>query len=127
MLSTDLVGLKSPMQLDGKGDFAKVTGKDLEENDLMFLLSVERGELPWDYDYGTKIRELIHGHVASKVTATAIAFRECTDQVNVYAPSYRVTATNVEFIAQTVRVSVDYVERAKLDATSRTVTFEVNR
>ncbi len=127
MLSKDLIGLKYPMQLDGKGDLASATGTDLEKSDILFLLSVERGELPWDHNYGTKIRELLHGHVASKITARAIAFRETTDQMNTYAPAYRVTGTSVLYDANLVKVSVQYVERARVGAERQTVTFEVNR
>jgi len=127
MLSKDLIGLKYPIQLDGKGDLASASGLDLENADLTLLLSVEKGELPWDHDYGTRIRQLLHSHVASKVTARAIAFRECTDQINTYAPAYRAMDADVLFISNLARVSVHYVERGKLEAETRQVTFEVNR
>ena len=127
MLSKDKIGLKYPVQLDGKGDLATATGLDLEKGDITFLLSIEKGEVPWDHNYGTRIRELLHDHVASKVTARAIAFRECTDQINTYAPVYRVKSTDVLFSSNLARVSVTYVERGKLEAESKQVTFEVNR
>jgi len=127
MLSKDRIGLKYPVQLDGKGDLASATGLDLEKADIMFLLSVGRGEVPWDHNYGTRIRELLHGHVASKVVARSIAFRECTDQMNTYAPAYRVVGMDVLFDANLVRVSVSYVERGTLTTERKLATFEVNR
>jgi hypothetical protein len=127
MLSSTLRGLKYPLQLDGKGDLSSVTGLDLEKADMLLLLGIARGELPWDHAKGTRIRELLHSHVSSTVTARAIARREATDVVNTYAPGYVVTAADVEFRDQLVNVSVEYKERGKVVGERTVVTLEVNR
>lgn len=127
MLSKDIVGIKYPIQLDEKGDIASSKGLDLEKGDLLLLLGIERGEIPWDSELGTKIRELLHEHFSSVVTARAIAFRESTDQVNTYAPAYRIVSADVLYETNTVMVSIRYVVRDKVDEGTRTVTFEVNR
>lgn len=127
MLKSQLKGLKYPVQLDGKGDLASVTGLDLEKSNMLLLLGIERGELPWDHNKGTRIRELLHSHIASEVTAQAIALREVTDQINTYAPRYIVTATDVTFEEQLVMISVQYTDRGKLNAERRVVQMEVTR
>jgi len=127
MLSKDLIGLKFPVQLNGKGDLASVSGLDLEKADLMLLLSIEKGELPWDSEYGTRLRELLHEHVSSTVTSNAIAFREATDQINTYAPAYRAMTAGVSFEKNLASVSITYVERAKLEPERKTVRVEVPR
>ncbi len=127
MLKSKMVGFSFPMQKDEKGGLAQVSGLDLEQADFQLLLSIQRGELPWDHNYGTRIRKLLHGHVASKITARAIAFRECTDVVNTYAPSYRVSGTTVEFSSNLARVSIQYVDRVTLKSQPKQVTVEVNK
>lgn len=127
MLKSQLIGIKYPVQLDGKGDLASVTGLDLEKSDMLLLLGIERGELPWDHNKGTRIRELLHSHIASEVTARAIALREVTDQINTYAPRFIVTTTDVSFEDQQVTISVQYTERGKLNGERRVLQMEVAR
>lgn len=127
MLSSEIRGLKHPIQLDGKGDLASVTGLDLEKSDMILLLGIERGEVPWDHNKGTRIREILHSHVANQVTARAIAFREVTDVINKYAPRYAVTTTDVKFEDQQVSISVQYAERGNLKGEREVVRLEVTR
>lgn len=127
MLTSEKTGVKFPIQLDGKGDVASLTGLDLEKADMLLLLGIEHGELPWDHNKGTLIRELLHSHVANRITARAIAFREVTDQINTYSPKYVATATEVEFSEQQVSISVEYAKRDKVNEERTVLRLEVNR
>ena len=127
MLRDQKIGVRFPVQLDGRGDIASLSGKDLEDADNKFLFSIERGEVPWDGQKGTKLRKLLHSKIANDLTIKAIAFRETTDVINVYNPRFRVVSTENSFEKNLVTISVQYVERAKLDPERRTVSIEVNR
>ncbi|MCP4568968.1 MAG: hypothetical protein GY841_15440 [FCB group bacterium] len=127
MLRKDIIGLRFPVQLDGKGDLASLTGKKLEDADNKFLISIERGEIPWDGNKGTRLRELLHSKVANALVVQAIAFREATDVINTYNPRFRVVSTIPSFEDNLISISVQYVERAKVDPERRAVSIEVNR
>ncbi len=127
MLTNQTIGIRFPVQLDGRGDIASLTGMDLEDADNKFLFSIERGELPWDGQKGTRLRQLLHSKIASDVTIRAVAFRETTDVINTYNPKFRVVRTDHSSAQSLITISVEYVERAKLDPQRRTVSLEVNR
>jgi len=108
-------GIRIPIQLDGKSDLANVSGDELLQANVELLLGIERGELEWDPEQGTRFREMLHKKVQTLI-ANAVANRETTDQINRYDPNVQALEAIVEKNGSQLKVYVRYRRRGSIEA-----------
>ena len=107
-------GIKMPPQLDGKGDLANVEGDALLLSDVELLLGIERGELEWDPELGTRFREMIHRKIKTLIKQ-AVAQRETTDVINRYEPRARAGQALVEKQGNLFKVFAAFRRRGSME------------
>jgi hypothetical protein len=118
-------GIKIPIQLDGKGDLANVEGDELLLSDVELLCGIERGELAWDLEQGTRFREMLHRKIQTLIQ-NAVANRETSDVLNRYEPRAWAGKAMVEKDGNLLRVYVRFRRRGSMDTGDEQVaTIEV--
>ncbi len=94
------IGLQTPVQRDGKTDFAHVTGGDFQDQKIGQVLgtrgadSVVQGEVPWRTEFGSSIDRLRHSNNNVLLEQTFRTF--AVDSLGRFMPEVQVTNVIVD-------------------------------
>lgn len=109
-----LTGITFPLQMNKRNDLATGDGDDLKVTNLTFLFGTNKGECPWDGDFGLELHRLKHMKMAALV-GKAVVIRQATDAVNKYATQYLVTNAATQPEGDEAKVSIEVGERANIN------------
>jgi hypothetical protein len=103
-----LKSIKFPPQLNNKGDLAQETGDKVDQSNVELIIGIDKGEIEWDGNMGTKFMNMKHEKNANMNIFSAIAYRDSVDQINDYLTGLRTVSANAEKISEKVDISIKY-------------------
>ena len=109
-------GPLSPLQRDGKTDFAHGTGPVLAMSRIMQVFSTRGssaagpGELPWNTDFGCALHTLRHARRDNATAALARAY--VAEAFTRWLPDLAVTAVDVTYPPRGIQLSVSFRDPA---------------
>ena len=107
-------GIVCPFRFTSSQDFATAEGPTLVKSDLLELVGIESGEVPWRPDLGTRLNRLRH---RSNTQALGALARVSVDQaVSRYEPRIRVKSVSMPRpIDNKTEIHVEYQVSGKTD------------
>jgi phage baseplate assembly protein W len=112
-------GITCPFRFTSSQDFATAEGRDLVKSDLVQLIGIEEGEVPWNPSLGTRLNRLRHR--ANTQALGALARVSVDRAVSRFEPRIRVkSVSSPKPIDNKSELHIDYEVAGKPDTTKAT-------